>query len=145
VASVRGRLGWATDKMLLFATTGVAWASREAASGGRVDGGGDGAVGDPGQPGSCDCPPGLGGAGGAGGSASLDKNNEDEVGFVIGAGLETMVSEHLSIGMEGLYYFFEDGKAAIFDGDEKVDSFDTNNDLFVARARLTFHFNHAKP
>jgi hypothetical protein len=63
----------------------------------------------------------------------------------IGAGIEAMLSEHVSIGMEGLYYFFDDSEPDFLAGDDKVDSIDTNNDLYVARARLTFHFNGAGP
>ena len=45
--------------------------------------------------------------------------------------------------MEGLYYFFDDSKVDFFADGDKVDSIDINNDLFVARARLTFHFKNA--
>lgn len=81
--------------------------------------------------------------GGSGGTA--DQDNDDQTGLVIGAGLETKLSEHVSIGMEGLYYFFDDSKVDFYSDGDKVESIDTNNDLIVARARLTFHFNNAGP
>jgi opacity protein-like surface antigen len=148
LASVRGRLGWASDNMLFFATGGMAFARRDELTSAAVGTGGeDGDDGDDGDP--IDSPiaaGGPGGAGGAGGSGgSVDHDNEDETGFVIGAGLETMVSEHVSIGMEGLYYFFDDSKVDFFADGDKVDSISTNNDLLVARARLTFHFNNSGP
>ena len=50
-------------------------------------------------------------------------------GWVAGAGLEHKLRENVSIGAEALYYGFEDENG----GDDE--------NFWVARARLTYHFN----
>ena len=48
------------------------------------------------------------------------------------------MSERFSVGMEGLFYAFDDDKVNFFDGD-RVRSIDSDNDFYVVRARLTYH------
>lgn len=64
-----------------------------------------------------------------GGAAFISDGDNDETGWVAGAGLEHKIRENVSIGVEGLYYSFDE---------------DNNNDdadFWTARARLTYHFN----
>jgi opacity protein-like surface antigen len=85
----------------------------------------------------------TGGGGGGDGAAFVDSNgdNDDDVGFVIGTGMDVKLSDRFSVGMEGLYYAFDDDDVDFFvvDGD-RVGSIDSNNDFYVARARITYHF-----
>lgn len=118
LASLRARLGVATDRTLLYITGGIAFRGGEdqdvvgiAAGGGE---GGDGFFfgGD-------------GGNGAAGGFAIEENRRDDETGWVAGAGVDHMLSHNVSVGLEGLYYGF--------DGDD--------TDITVLRARLTMHLN----
>lgn len=140
VASLRGRLGWAYEQVLLYATAGVAFAKDDSFNGTVFVGGGDG------DNGASDANGGSGGAGGAGGGALVTNNgggNDVETGLVIGAGTDVKLSHSLSLGMEGMYYFFDDGG----DGPtinastgNSVDSLDDDTEFAAVRARLTFHF-----
>ena len=143
VASIRGRIGWATENVLLYATTGVAFARNDSFNGnvfvGRGGTGGDGNDGGDGSGGSGGGSD-PGGFGGGGGVAFADRkgDNDDDVGFVIGSGMDVKLSERFSVGMEGLFYAFDDDKVNFFDGD-RVRSIDSDNDFYVVRARLTYH------
>lgn len=68
-------------------------------------------------------------------------DDDNKTGFVIGTGIEVKVAEHVSLGMEGLYYHFENEQVALFSGDDHVDDVDLDNDFAVVRARLSFHLN----
>ena len=119
LASLRARLGYARDNLLLYITAGVAFASFDdttvVASGGGLTG-------------------------------SADLGGDSDVGFVVGAGAEYKLSSNWSIGVEGLYYAFGDGEDSeewkqmcqqlklVHEGD---------NDLFVVRARMSYHFQDA--
>jgi outer membrane immunogenic protein len=57
-------------------------------------------------------------------------DDETQTGYVVGGGLEHKLRQNVSIGAETLYYSFEDENA----GGEDLN-------FWVARARLTYHFN----
>jgi hypothetical protein len=82
---------------------------------------------------------GIGGRGAA--SVNGKGDSGDEVGFVIGSGMDVKLSERVSLGMEGLYYAFEDDKARFFDNGNEVASINSDNDFYVVRARLTYHLD----
>jgi len=81
---------------------------------------------------------------------SLEFGGDSEVGFVVGGGAEYKLSSNWSIGVEGLYYVFGDGddtKAHGNDWKEYKIVHEDDNDLFVVRARLSYHFQdeYAEP
>lgn len=71
---------------------------------------------------------------GTGGVAfvGLDNGFDDETGWVAGGGIETKVRPNLSLGLEALYYDFDDVSTPV--GDESVDA-------LTVRGRLTVHMN----
>jgi outer membrane immunogenic protein len=119
LASIRGRVGYAFDSVLLYGTGGVAWADAEARA--RVD---------------------IDGTTEWSGKKSLN-----DVGFVLGGGLGWMVvPQTFSVGVEGLYYFFNK-KKTLFDEEVELIEFDVNarataklDDAWVIRGRADFHF-----
>ena len=119
LASLRARLGYARDNLLLYVTGGVAFAGFDDTS--TV-------------------------MSGKYWKKSVDFGGESEVGFVVGAGAEYKLASNLSIGVEGLYYAFGDGDDSKVDGNKwkqyKVVHED-DNDLFVVRARMSYHFQDA--
>jgi hypothetical protein len=135
VASLRGRLGYASDQTLFYAGAGVAAAKNDGFSGRvAVGGGADGGAG----VGS------SGGAGGAGSTAFVTGRNGDDtdIGLVLASGVDVKVSDRVSIGMEGLYYFFGQGDTASFLDPETgrpIGGLEDDNQFLVARARLTIH------
>jgi hypothetical protein len=139
LASIRGRLGWASGRYLFYGTGGVAFSGGNdqdafglGARGGNGGSGGNGGNGFP-DPGIA----GAGGAGGAGGRGSAGERTrfggggDDETGWVGGLGVEAKLSRKVSAGLEGLYYAFDDHSG------KKSDNAD--DDLFALRARLTYH------
>ena len=142
VASLRGKLGWAYEKVLLYATAGVAFAKNDGFNGTVSVGGG--IDGDNGEDGSNDGPA-SGGDGGTGGVATTRRNDDVETGFVIGTGTAVKLSNNVSLGMDGLYYFFDEGgNGAIIEPatDEPIGGLNDDNEFFVVRARLTLHFQN---
>ena len=119
LASLRARLGYARDNLLLYVTAGVAFAGFDdttvVASLGSLKG-------------------------------STEFKGDSEVGFVVGGGAEYKLSSTWSVGVEGLYYAFGDG-----DDSKEWDilctqiklAHEDDNDLFVVRARLSYHFQDA--
>lgn len=103
LSSTRGRLGYAWDKWLVYATGGLALGGFEAT-----------AIG-----------------GGTSGTAS-----DTLVGYVVGAGVEMKLSDHVSARVEALHYGFGDTTLALPQGALKVDP-----DVTTVRAGLTFHWN----
>ena len=127
LASVRGRLGMAFDNVLVYGTGGVAWAEAEARGTVFVD---DGVT-----------------------INEIDsaKKSFDDMGFVAGGGLSWMIlPQTFSVGIEGLYYFFDDKKTFVDDkfdintgvavGEATVNASATLDDAWVIRARGDFHF-----
>ena len=60
----------------------------------------------------------------------------DETGWVAGGGLERKLRDDLSIGLEGLYYSFDNAK---------FDAVDDSTGMWTARGRLTYHFGTERP
>jgi outer membrane immunogenic protein len=120
LASLRARLGYAMDSLLIYATAGVAFAGFDDPTNfslyGEKDSFGD----------------------------------DSKVGFVVGGGVEYKLSSNLSVGVEGLYYAFGDSDDSkewdAYCKTWKADHSD-DNDLFVVRARLSYHFQdeYAEP
>jgi outer membrane immunogenic protein len=124
LASVRGRLGFAMNNFLIYGTGGIAWADADASA--RV------VVYD----------------------ATNDietewtgKRSFNDIGFVVGAGMGWMViPQTFSVGVEGLYYFFDQSKTLIDDtiaydtGELDVRATASLDDAWVIRARADFHF-----
>lgn len=145
LATVRLRLGHAFGDNLVYATAGVAFAGFDAGIGSAsiVDAVGGNNGGDPADINT----PGLGGNGaGDGGGVAVAKNggDSDDIGFVIGAGFETKLTDSTSLGIEGLYYVFDDDKNGSI-GQSSISS-DDGGDAFSIRARLSFHLDrHEEP
>jgi outer membrane immunogenic protein len=86
-----------------------------------------------------------------GGVAFLNSGNGDPfddtlTGWVAGVGVEHKLRDNLSLGLEGLYYSFEDD--ATLSGFEEGDiNVDLERDFWTIQARLTYHFGdrHAEP
>jgi outer membrane immunogenic protein len=119
LASLRARLGYARDNLLLYVTAGVAFAGFDDSSVTLSHNGH---------------------------KKTFDFSGDSEVGLVVGAGAEYKLSQNWSIGLEGLYYAFgdsDDSKAwEKFCKEYKLVRED-DNDLFVVRARLSYHFQDA--
>ena len=141
VASVRGRLGYATDNVLLYGTAGVAFAHNDR-FGGKIQlgAGSNGGNGGDGADASVIASSGGAKGSGGGGGVALTKNDNNDVGFVIGSGTELKLSDRISIGTEGLLYLFDEEKVTFFANGNRVGSLNTDNDFYVVRARLTYHF-----
>lgn len=54
---------------------------------------------------------------------------------------DVKISDRISLGMEGLYYFFDEGNGSIFNPDtgKPIGLLEDDNEFLVARARLTIH------
>ena len=123
LASVRGRLGMAFDNILVYGTGGVAWADAEVRGRLIIDDGVDAET------------------------VWTGRKSFSDIGFVAGGGLAWMViPQTLSVGIEGLYYFFDQDKTlddATYDvgtGDLTVQATATLDDAWVVRGRADFHF-----
>ncbi|MEJ2229315.1 MAG: outer membrane beta-barrel protein [Alphaproteobacteria bacterium] len=60
-----------------------------------------------------------------------NKHFDTTTGWVAGVGVDKMVSDQFSVGLEGLYYGFEEAK---------YDNTDDSADVWAVRARLSYHF-----
>jgi outer membrane immunogenic protein len=116
LATLRARLGYASGNFLIYATAGVAFAGFDE---------------DPlkfklGRK-----------------SYSIDSDDDDtEVGFVVGGGVEYKLRPNWSVGLEGLYYMFgdDDAEHTVWkDGKQYKVSQEEDNDFWVVRARLSYH------
>jgi outer membrane immunogenic protein len=123
LASVRGRLGYAMDSVLIYGTGGVAWAEGDARA--RMVAVDDGVV----------------------VAERRGKGSLSDVGWVAGGGLAWMViPQTMSVGVEGLYYWFKDSTTLIDDtilfegGEVDVRATAELHDAWVVRARADFHF-----
>jgi outer membrane immunogenic protein len=124
LASLRGRLGFAMDSVMIYGTGGVAWADADARA--RM------VVSDPGFPTE---------------TVFTGKESFDDIGFVVGGGASWMViPQTFSVGVEGLYYFFDQDETLIADsipydtGDLDVRATASLDNAWVVRARADFHF-----
>jgi len=116
LASLRGRLGYATGNLLIYGTAGVALAAFND---------------DPFQFK-------IGNK-----SFAMKADNDDsELGFVIGGGVDYALNTNWSVGLEGLYYMFDDHKSeatVTSGGDTFKVSHEEDGDMFVVRARVSYH------
>jgi outer membrane immunogenic protein len=63
----------------------------------------------------------------------FDNDDDDNLtGWVVGGGIEHKIRENVSVGVEGLYYAFDDDNND-FGGDDETN-------FWTVRARLTYHF-----
>ncbi|MGB0084033.1 MAG: outer membrane beta-barrel protein [Rhodomicrobiaceae bacterium] len=117
LGSLRARLGYARDNFLLYATAGFALAGFDDA---KID---------------------TKLYGYDFGTATF--SGDRKVGAVVGGGVEYMIRPNWSVGVEGLYYIFGDTSDSLY-GRFYCTKFkathDDDNDLFVARARISYHF-----
>jgi outer membrane immunogenic protein len=123
LASVRGRVGYAMDSVLIYGTGGVAWAEGDARA--RMVAVDDGVVVE----------------------ERSGKGSLSDMGWVAGGGLAWMViPQTMSVGVEGLYYWFKDSTTLIdetvaFEGGEAdIRATAELHDAWVVRARADFHF-----
>jgi opacity protein-like surface antigen len=75
----------------------------------------------------------------SGGSASgfgFSFNGYNNIGFVVGGGAETKINDHLTAGIEGLYYGLMDDTQNVFGS-----TITTRVDAFAVRARVTYQLN----
>ncbi|MFW6028126.1 MAG: outer membrane protein [bacterium] len=123
LASVRGRVGYAFDSVLVYGTGGVAWADADARATIVVDDAGSE-------------------------TTATGKGDLDDIGAVAGAGLAWMViPQTFSVGVEGLYYWFKDSTTLIDEtalpyanGTMDVRATAELHDTWMVRARADFHF-----
>ena len=112
LGSIRGRLGYAMDDMLFYVTGGIALSDAEWVS-------------------VRDDPK----------AGTKDTAHFDEIGGVVGGGVEVMAFSNVSFRAEGFYYFFDDDEdiSGFSEGDpgESV----SLDDMFVVRVGATWHFN----
>lgn len=124
LASMRARLGYARGNLLLYLTGGVAFAGFDAQDVTITKKWGDHTK-----------------------KYTLHGDDDRRIGYVVGAGAEYKLRPNMSIGVEALYYDFGDSTKTWnwIKGYEcgwkeyKVTERD-DNDLFVVRGRLTYHF-----
>lgn len=112
LASLRARVGFAVDTLLIYATAGAAWSDAEYSAADTA------------------APPFAG---------SLDF---DEVGLVAGGGIEWGMSEHTSVRLEGLHYDFDDKKSAgnLVGDPGTFDDSVTLDDAWVVRLGVNWRF-----
>ena len=91
-------------------------------------------------------PGGVGGTGGAGGTTSFNQadgnDSSKETAFVLGIGTEVKLNDKLSLGLEGLYYFFDDdvGRLTIEHNGTQKTYTDGDGGFYSVKARLTYRF-----
>lgn len=128
LASVRGRVGFGGDQVLVYGTAGVAFLSLNGDATGVFVGGNGGAGGNGG-------PGGQGGTGGNGfGTRVVGGGDLDRTGFVGGVGAEVKVSARVGVGAEALYYTFDRSRFDIGAGD-------LPRDFVTVRGRLSFYLD----
>jgi outer membrane immunogenic protein len=93
LATVRGRLGYAFGRTLVYGTGGVAF-------------------------------------------AGFNDFLDDETGWVAGGGVETKIRPNVSVGVEALYYNFDDAHLA-----PPLTNIDDSTEAVTVRGRLTIHMN----
>jgi outer membrane immunogenic protein len=120
LASLRARLGYASGNFLIYATAGVALAQFDN---------------DP-------LKVKIGNT-----SYSIDSGDDDaQIGFVVGGGVEYKLRPNWSVGLEGLYYVFDDESSedTVKHNYRKYKvSQEDDNDFWVVRARMSYHLQYA--
>jgi outer membrane immunogenic protein len=122
LSTVRARLGYASGDFLIYATAGVAFAKRDDTF-------------------NFSTPV---------ASYRFDNGNDTDVGAVVGGGVEYKLNPNLSVGLEGLYYFFgdESHNYSVTEGDTTLNVHDNwDKDIWTLRARISYHFgeDYAEP
>jgi outer membrane immunogenic protein len=119
LATIRGRLGYATERALLYVTGGVAFKDGDSRDLRFVS---------------------------PGDSFSFDSGaDSDDTGWVVGGGAEFKVASNWSLGIEGLYYSFDGDGASGAAGSGPASakySVDGEDNFWQVRGRLTYHFNY---
>lgn len=115
LGSLRARLGWAGERVLVYGTTGIAFINADASF----------TINSPFLPPS---------------SQSADIS---EVGFVIGGGMDFKVLPRLSLGAEGLWYTFANDEQNLTTNSGAPFTLHDHPDMTVVRGRITYYFNPA--
>jgi outer membrane immunogenic protein len=127
LGTLRGRAGFATDRVLVYATGGAAWGivkNTVTSSGNHFQ-----------LPGGNDDNPNL--IGSYGGSVS---SSETRFGYAVGGGLDIALSDHWIVRGEYLFIDLRHGGALDVTAVPPVTSISTGLDLHVARAALNYRF-----
>lgn len=114
LGSVRARLGWAGERMMVYGTLGVAFLDTDAQ---------------------------FTLLSALHGPLNLS-HDVSEVGSVVGGGIDFKVRPKVSLGAEGLYYAFANNEARLSSDGEPF-LFHDHPNFAVVRARLTYYFNNA--
>ena len=77
---------------------------------------------------------------GTAGLAFADGGPDSVVGLVIGVGAEMPIWRNMTIGLEALYYNFEEQSGTVNTGFGTI-HYSADVDTFVIRGRLNYHFN----
>lgn len=122
LASLRARVGVAFNELLIYATAGVAFAGFDDNQVyGKTWWGKSYKVGSP-------------------------DDGDTRIGFVVGGGAEYKLAPNWSVGLEGLYYAFAD-RDDDYSWEKYCKEYNLNvendNDMYVVRARLTYHMQDA--
>lgn len=133
LASVRARVGYAMHHVMIYLTGGVAFTEFDKQSFSVTFNE---------ETCSCDVFAFLD----EGGLVRNEDNSDVEVGLVIGGGLEYKPYEMFGIGLEGLYYLFEDVRSEVSlvsGGGAVTNTFSSNADreIGVIRARVNIHLH----
>lgn len=134
LGSVRARLGFGSERFLVYGTAGVSFLSHRGGLDGIFVGGNGGAGGSGRAAGGI---AGEGGAGGNGfGSRVIARNTIDRTGFVSGVGAEFKLSPQVGAGVEALYHSLDRDRR-----DFGLGQNDPPDDFFTVRGRLTFYLD----
>lgn len=123
--TIRGRIGWTNDRIMVYATGGAAYTDLER----KWHGFGLGSDETP----------------------SLFHRDSDDVtwGWVAGGGVEWLWSPNLTFKAEALWLEFEDGSSRrpiqFGEDDWRVHRFDFDDDMVVVRVGLNWKFGHRAP
>jgi outer membrane immunogenic protein len=112
LGSIRGRLGWAGERVLVYGTAGVGFVNADANF--TIS--------------SLVNPP------------TKLSHEISEVAFVVGGGLDFKVLPRLSLGAEGLFYDFANDEAHLTAAGAPF-LFHDHPDMTVVRGRITYYFN----
>ena len=112
LGSIRGRLGWAGERVLVYGTAGVGFVNADANF--TIS--------------SLVNPP------------TKLSHEISEVSFVVGGGLDFKVLPRLSLGAEGLFYDFANDEAHLTAAGAPF-LFHDHPDMTVVRGRITYYFN----
>ena len=117
--TVRARLGFAIDRALIYATGGFAYAGNDE---------------------------------GNGFNGFINDNDDTHTGWTVGGGVEYAFTDNLTAGIEGLWISLNGSNNGAFIGTETTpfgavlavtvpDNRDSDNEFFVARAKLNYKFS----